>query len=122
MEIPAKTIHNKKGNVLEFVIPHGYSFGELYLLSETNALHKKYYIPTEIAPSKKDLTHVGITEEDDKSGWAMSREIYHMQTGETRKIVRDSTWTAVGLQEIADFGALKGFKLDDWVLNWNTYS
>ena len=52
----------------------------------------------------------------------MSREIYHMQKGETRKIVRDSTWSVVGLQEIADFGALKGFKLDDWVLNWNNYS
>ena len=52
----------------------------------------------------------------------MSREIYSVPTGDTKKVMRDSVWTAVGLSEICAFAKIKGIELEEWVLNWNSYS
>lgn len=52
----------------------------------------------------------------------MSREVYKAQKGETIKVGRDSVWSAVGLSNIVGFAKIKGFTLEDWVMNWNTYS
>ena len=38
------------------------------------------------------------------------------------KVGRDSTWAAVSLHSILGFANIKGITVEDWVLNWNTYS
>ena len=40
-----KTVANKKGQALEFRIPKGFRFCEVFLLSDSNALKKNYNIP-----------------------------------------------------------------------------
>ena len=52
----------------------------------------------------------------------MSREVYQIQKGEKMKINRDSKWCAVSLQNVVNFAKLKTVSLEDWVLNWNSYS
>lgn len=52
----------------------------------------------------------------------MSREIKKVRKGDTVKLGRDSIWSAVGLSNVVGYAKVKGHNLEDWVLNWNTFS
>lgn len=52
----------------------------------------------------------------------MSREVYKAKKGENIKVGRDSVWSAIGISNVVGFAKIKGVTLEDWVINWNTYS
>ena len=52
----------------------------------------------------------------------MSRECYPIRKGEDVKVSRNSHWCTVSLANVAALAEIKGSKVPDWVLEWNTYS
>ena len=114
------TIENVKGDHIEFKLPKNYSNFSIVLMSNNSCIKKNYSVNGNTA--KKNVDHLGIRSSDEKSAWTMSREVYQIQKGEKMKINRDSKWCAVSLQNIVNFAKLKTVSLEDWVLNWNSYS
>ena len=102
-------------------MPSSYTHFQLYLLSDSNAILKKFNkgSPNE---HKKDLSNKGLADEDEKEGWTMSRQIYPLREGENIKVGSDSLWCTVSLNNIINFASIKGCSLDDWVGNWMSYS
>ena len=121
LAIPPVLISNEKGKELAFKVPSSYSHFQLYLLSDSNALLKKF---SKDSPSehKKDLSNKGLTNESEKEGWTMSRQIYPLREGEDIKVGSDSLWCAVSLSNIINFAQIKGCRLEEWVGQWMGYS
>lgn len=44
-----------------------------------------------------------------------------MTKGETIKVGRDSTWCAIGFENLINFAKIKGADLEDWVKGWESY-
>lgn len=52
----------------------------------------------------------------------MSREIYHVHSGEQKAISRSSTWTTVALSNVVDYAKIQGITLPEWLTAWRNYS
>ena len=117
----ASMICNKKGEKITFKVPKCYSHFELFMLSDTNAIIKKFDKEEDLLPCK-NLSHKGMVDENEKTGWTMSREVKSVNDKETVKVGRDSIWCGVSLSNIINFAMIKGYTLEDWVSNWLTYS
>lgn len=52
----------------------------------------------------------------------MSREIYHIGSGETKSISRTSKWCGVSLLQIIQFAKTHHIELEEWLEKWSTYS
>ena len=117
----ASILPNQKVDTITFKVPKCYSHFELFMLSDTNAIVKKFDKP-EDSIACKDLSHKGMVDQNEKSGWTMSREVKALNDKETVKVGRDSIWCGVSLSNIINFAMIKGHSLEDWVSNWLTYS
>lgn len=113
--------NNKGGNILEFVVPQGYSHFQCIVFNGKGVTTRKLNLSSDVV-LKKSLQHTGIEEVDGKTAKTMSREIKKVKKGDTVKLGRDSIWSAVGLSNVVGYAKVKGHNLEDWVLNWNTFS
>ena len=114
-------LSNEKGDKLTFKVPKCYSHFELFMLSDSNAIVKKFNKEEEVVKCK-DLSHKGMVDQNEKTGWTMSREVKSLNDKDTVKVGRDSIWCGVSLSNIINFALIKGHSLEDWVSNWLSYS
>lgn len=52
----------------------------------------------------------------------MSRQIYPISKGDSKKISRTSKWCAISLLNVIQFAKAQNIFLNAWVEKWSTYS
>lgn len=102
-------------------VPKGYNQIAVFLFSGENTIKREYSLP-EGKPELLRLTHSALANENTKTGWTMSREIYQIRAGEQKEISRSSTWTTVALSNIVEYAKIQGVSLPEWITGWRNYS
>jgi hypothetical protein len=102
-------------------VPKGYSQLSVYLISGENTIKRDYSLPDGKVERLK-LTHAALRDEDKKTGWTMSREIYQVRKGEQKEIGRSSTWTTVALSNVVEYAKIQSITLPEWLTSWRNYS
>lgn len=114
-------VPNLHGKSLAFKLPAHYQQFTVIVTSQSFAIQKQFGLKQTKLPIK-DLRHAGLVGKSDKEGITESRQVYKLQTGETLKVKRDSTWTTVGTSSVYSLCAMTQGETFDWSSEWHSYT